>query len=141
DAQGNLYFGTGGNIGMGGLVRIYPERYSSTTTSSVYMRSLSINQKPFSLSTEINNLEELSLNYDQNTISIEAGIIDYYAMGKGHLRYKLERNDKSEDWQYAPAYYTIRYEGLTPGSYKLVMQASNVGNEFNSPLKILMINI
>ncbi len=135
DAQGNLYFG------MGGLCRIYPERYSSTTTSSVYLRSLDINQKPFSLSTGINNLEELSLNYDQNTINIETGIIDYYAKGKGRLRYKLEEDGKDVKWQYGPAYYTIRYEGLQPGSYRLVLQASNAGNEFNSPLKILKINI
>ena len=41
----------------------------------------------------------------------------------------------------APAYYTIRYDGLTPGEYKLVMQASNAGNEFNSPEKIITIII
>ena len=91
----------------GGLDRIYPERYSSAATSSVYLRSLAINQKPFPLSTGVNNLEELSLRYNQNTISIETGIIDYYAKGKGHIRYKLKGGDKDEDWQYGPAYYTI----------------------------------
>ena len=142
DARGNLYFGAlGARPANGGLDRIYPERYSSAATSSVYLRSLNINQKPFSLSTGVNNLEKLSLQYDQNTISIETGIIDYYAKGKGHIRYKLEENGKDEDWQYGPAYYTIRYERLPPGKYKLVLQASNVGNEFNSPEKILMINI
>ena len=142
DEQGRLYFGAmNGGTTTGGLDRIYPERYSSATTSSVYLRSLDINQKPFSLSTGVNNLEELSLNYDQNNINIETGIIDYYAKGKGHIRYKLEEDGKDENWQYAPAYYTIRYEGLQPGSYRLVMQSSNAGNEFNSPIKILMINI
>ena len=141
DAQGNLYFGTGGNIGMGGLCRIYPERYSPAATSTVYLRSLDINQKPYLLSTGINNLEELSLNYDQKTIRIETGIIDYYAKGKGRIRYKLEGEGKVEDWQYAPAYYTIRYDGLVPGKYKLVLQASNAGNEFNSPVKTLIIKI
>ena len=32
-------------------------------------------------------------------------------------------------------------EALQPGKYKLTLQASNVGNEFNSPIKILFINI
>ncbi len=140
DAQGNMYFG-GFGTGSEGLDRIYPQRFFSVPTSCVYLRSLDINQKPFSFSTGVNNLEELSLNYDQSTISIETGIIDYYAKGQGHIRYKLEENGKDINWQYGPAYYTIRYEGLQPGSYRLVMQASNVGNEFNSPLKILMINI
>jgi two-component sensor histidine kinase len=140
DARGNLYFGDAGyNDFTIGLDRIYPERYSSA--AGVYLRSLDINQKPFSLSTGLNNLEELSLNYDQNSINFETGIIDYYARGKGHIRYKLEENGKDVNWQYGPAYYTIRYEGLQPGKYKLTLQASNVGNEFNSPIKILFINI
>ena len=124
-----------------GLYRIQPERYASAPASSVYLRSLAINRKQFSLSTGINNLEELSLQHNQNIISIETGIIDYYAKGKGRLRYKLEREGKDEDWQYAPAYYTIRYDGLAPGSYRLVMQSSNASNEFNGLEKILMIHI
>jgi hypothetical protein len=36
DAWGNLYFGTGTDKGSEGLDRIYPERYSSIATSSVY---------------------------------------------------------------------------------------------------------
>jgi len=140
DTAANLYFG-GFSTGSKGLDRIHPERYSSVVTSSVYLRSLAINQKPFPLSTGVNNLEELSLNYNQNTISIETGIIDYYANGKGHIRYKLKSGDNEEDWQYGPAYYTIRYEKLPPGKYELVLQASNTGNEFNSAEKKLVISI
>jgi len=142
DEQGNLYFG-GNDTGRtkGGLDRIYPEKYSSDVTSSVYLRSLTINQKPFSFSIGVNNLEEISLRYNQNTISIETGIIDFYANGKGHIRYKLKENDNEGDWQYGDAYYMIRYEKLPPGKYELVLQASNTGNEFNSPKKILLINI
>ena len=142
DIEGHLYFGAGNpGIANGGLDRIYPERYSSVVTSSIYLRSLTINQKPFSFSTGINDLDELSLRYNQNTISIETGIIDYYAKGKGHIRYKLIRDDQDEEWQYGPAYYTIRYEKLPHGSYKLILQSSNVGNEFNSSEKILTIHI
>jgi signal transduction histidine kinase/ligand-binding sensor domain-containing protein len=139
DARGNLYFGAWGESSNVGLGRIYPERYSSA--AALYLRSLDVNQKPFSLSIGLNNLEELSLNYDQNNINIETGIIDYYAKGKGHIRYKLEEDGKFVNWQYGSAYYTIRYAGLQPGKYKLTLQASNVGNEFNGPIKILMIKI
>ena len=144
DGNGNLYFG-GVNFGAktnnGGLDRIRPERYSSAATSSVYLLSLTINQKPFPLSVGVNNLEQLSLRYNQNTISIETGIIDFYAYGKGHLRYKLISEGNKEDWQYAPAYFTIRYEKLPAGKYELVLQSSNAGNEYNGPKKILMITI
>src|SRR4029079_9505577 len=139
DARGNLYFGAWGEPSNVGLERIYPERYSSA--AAVYLRSLNINQKPFLLSAGVNNLENLSLKYDQNNINIETGIIDYYAKGKGHIRYKLEENGKDANWQYSPAYYTIRYLGLQPGKYKLILQASDVGNEFNGLRKIITIII
>ena len=142
DAQGNIYFGGNNQTAeKEGLSVIYPERYLSGITSAVYLRSLLINKKPYSLPTGINNLEELSFTYNQNNISIETGIIDHYAKGKGHFRYKLEKNNQEADWQYGAAYNTIRYENLTSGSYKLVMQASNVNNEFNSPERILSIYI
>ena len=123
----------------GGLDRVFPERFSSAT-SAVYFNTLFIDQKPFSLYTQVNELGELSLKYDQNTISIEAGIIDYYSRKKGKIRYKLGQNGKEGDWQYPPD-HIIRYENLSPGSYRLVVQSSNINNEFNSPEKILMINI
>ncbi|TMI84870.1 MAG: hypothetical protein E6H10_05005 [Bacteroidetes bacterium] len=142
DVRGDLYFGIGAKWGTGdlngGLDRVSLERFSSAT-SAVYLNALSINQKPFSLYTQVNELGELSLKYDQNTISIEAGIIDYYSK-KGKIRYKLGQNGKEGDWQYPPD-YIIRYESLSPGSYRLAVQSSNNSNEFNSPEKILLINI
>ncbi len=62
-------------------------------------------------------------------------------MGKSHLRYKLEAEGKTAEWQYGPAYFTIRYDGLRPGNYKLVLQGSNASNEFIGPEKILNIKI
>ena len=141
DANGNIYFGTGYSKGGEGLDCILLEKLATANPSSVYFRSLVINQKPFPLSTGVNNLEELSLRYNQNTISIETGIIDFYTKEKSNLRYKLVKEGKDEDWQYGPAYNTIRYDGLVPGNYKLVMQASNANKEFNGPEKILMISI
>jgi len=142
DEDGNLYFGAinRGKL-SGGIDRIHPDKYSSAQTSAVYFRSLLVNQQSYPLAVEINNLEELTLNYDENTFSLEAGIIDFYAQGKGRIRYKLEGKKHIEDWQYGPAYYTIRYDGLSPGHYRLNLQASNANNEFNSPLKILSIYI
>jgi ligand-binding sensor domain-containing protein/two-component sensor histidine kinase len=145
DGRGDMYFGigaknTGTDDSKWGLDRVFPERFSSVT-SAVYLNTLSINQKPFSPFAQVNELEELSLKYDQNTIRIEAGIIDFYSRKKGLIRYKLEQNGKEGDWQYPPD-YIIRYDGLLPGSYRLVVQSSNVSNnEFNSPEKILVINI
>jgi hypothetical protein len=105
------------------------------------LQSLEISQKPFPGSAGVNNLQNLSLKYFENKITIETGIIDYYSKGKGRLRYKLDAQGENADWQYAPDYYTIRYEDLQPGNYTLIMQAGNAANEFNGPEKILLINI
>jgi hypothetical protein len=134
DKNGNLYF-----AGVDGIDLINPGKLDLFPPSSVYLQSLEVNQKPFPFSTGVNNLKELSLEYFQNQITIETGVIDYYSRGKSSIRYKLEEINNS--WQYAPSNYTIRFEKLLPGRYKLVIQASNSGNNFTGPEKILMINI
>ena len=146
DARGNIYFGIGWNWDNTdsitcGLDRIYAEGYSPLNTATVYFNSLTVNRKTSPLSAGVNNLEELNLQYDQNTIRIETSNIDFYSKGKGHVRYKLEQNGKNEDWQYGQANQAILFEALPAGSYRLLMQASTANNEFNGPEKILMINI
>ena len=137
DARGDIYFPSG--VFGRGFNKISPDKYIAYLPSSVYIRSLEINQKTFPTPTGPNWIPELSLTHDQNKISLETGIVDYYSKGSSRIRYKLEPQNK--EWQYAPYYYTIRYEDLSPGDYKLVMQASNAGNEFNGPEKILLIHI
>lgn len=138
DTRGNIYY-CGGVYGVG-FNKINPLNFNHTV-SSVYLRSLAINQQPFRLKASIDHTDTLTLKYNQTKIEIETGIIDFYSRGKSRIRYKLESNAVQADWQYAPYYYTIRYDGLQPGSYKLVLQASNASNEFNGPEKILLINI
>jgi len=136
DDDGDLYFAVGfyGN----GFYRIDPDKFVSPR-SFVYLHSIRVNDKLLPLSTGVNNLQTLSLKYFQNKITIETGVIDYYSKGKNQIRYKLEGLNNA--WQYAPAYYTIRLDGLRPASYKLIIQAANASNEFNGPQKILTIII
>ena len=134
DAHGDLYFS-----GNTGIDKVSPGKFISAPPSFVYLQSLEVNQKAISTTTGVNNLTELSLKYFQNSIYIGTGIIDYYSKGNSRIRYKLE--GLNDNWQYAPDYYTIRYDGLQPKKYRLVIQASNATNEFNGPEKFLVINI
>ena len=140
DARGNIYLGTGYMKGTEGLDVINVKKYSPATIPTVYLRSLTVNQIPFSASVPINHSKELSLPHDQNTIVIETGIIDYYSKGRGQVRYKLEKDGKPEHWQFGPAYHTLRYDDLSPGKYRLVLQASNPGSDFSAE-KIVFITI
>ena len=134
DETGNIYF-----AGTRGLDKISPEKLDSFPAPSVYLQSLEVNQRPVPLSTGINNLEKLSLKYSQTGITFQIGVIDYYAQGKTNIRYKLE--GLNNNWQYAPGNYMLRFEQLPPGSYTLVIQASNSGNNFNGPQKALAIYV
>ncbi|HEY4323371.1 MAG TPA: ATP-binding protein [Mucilaginibacter sp.] len=137
DNVGDLYF-----LGTDGLDRVKPGNFSGRYPfSSIYLKSLQINEKVFSLMTGVNDLQALSLKHFQNKLTIETGIIDYYSKGTSHMRYKLEQEGKSEKWQYGPTNYTIRYEGLQPGKYLLRIQASNVALQFKGPEKTLAILI
>ena len=139
DRRGDIYVGTGWNKGAEGLDIIRANQYSSTITSTIYLRSLTVNQQPFPQNFGDGNAETLILRHNQNTIVVETGIIDYYATGKGQIRYKLV--GKEQEWHNGTAYHSIRYDDLEPGTYRLIMQASNTGGEFNSPEKILIITI
>ena len=142
NSRGNLFFGSNSfGDGIGSLNCIYPDRYSASSTSQIYFRSVTVNQKSFPFNTGINNVNEFNLKYNQNTFNIETGIIDLSAKGSGHVRFKLEGGNRNEDWQIGPAYYTVRYAGLQPGRYTLLLQASNANNEFLGPVKTVVINI
>ena len=134
DSAGDLYF-----MGYNGLDRINPHKIiSSYPPSLVYFKSLEVNQAKIPLPTGINNIKELTLAYDENSMSIETGVIDYYSRGNSHIRYRL---GKSSPWQYGASEFTIHYEGLPPGYYQLFIQASNNANDYNGPEKVLDIHI
>jgi signal transduction histidine kinase len=137
DYSGDLYF-PGGVFGFG-FDRISPDKISRNyRPPAVYIQSLQISQRPSLLTTGVNSLRELTLEYNQNNISIESGIIDFVFENQSNIRYKLE--GLNEDWQYVPAYYTIRYNGLPPGNYTLRLQAVNILGDLN-PVKSLHIII
>ncbi len=138
DENGYIYF-PGGGPGKG-FDRINPSKFTSPP-STIYLQSIKINQRPFSLITGVNNLQLLTLGHSENNITLETGIIDFYSKGNSHMRYKLETEGSTAGWQYGPANYTIRFADLQPGNYKLHMQASNAALQFNGPEKILEINI
>ena len=135
-ASGDLYF-PGGLFGKG-FDRVRPDMFQSTS-SDAYVRSLKINGNIIPLQTGVNELREISLRHFQNNITVETGIIDYYSNGQSIIRYKLE--GINDNWQLAPYYAAIRYENLPPGNHNLLMQASNAANEFNGPVKRLLIKI
>jgi hypothetical protein len=134
DIYGNLYFGCGN-----GFYEISPGKFRDNYPPALaYIQSISINQKVFQQPVSSNYVQQLSLNHTENNIAVQVGILDYYASGTNLIRYKL---DGSTNWQYGSNKTIINFNGLQPGKYRLVIQASNAANDFNGPEKILRIYI
>jgi signal transduction histidine kinase len=139
DQSGNLYFPGGFQYGQG-FDKIIPDNLRKSYPPSIaYIQSLQVNQEQKILEEGPDGLAKLSLKYSENRLVIETGIIDFFSGGKSGIRYKIK--ELNDDWQYAPANYTIRYEGLQSGRYTLVMQASNALNEFIGPEKRVRFDI
>ncbi|CAN5541058.1 hypothetical protein BH10BAC3_BH10BAC3_14490 [soil metagenome] len=139
DIYGDVYFLSGLHASQG-FAMVKPGNLNlSYPPSRAYIQSIEVNQAIFSFQSSTGNPGNLSLKYFQNNISIKTGVIDYYTKGNNILRYKLE--GLNNEWQYAPANYIIRYDGLPNKSYNLLIQASNAAGEFNSPPNILHIKV
>lgn len=131
--NGDIYL-AGGITARPGFVIIRPGKFThSYPGANVYIRDFQINQKSSGSATVLSNTRKLSLRYDENNISVATGIIEYISKGASGFRYRLE--GLTTDWQEAPVNYTIRYDGLPPGTYTLLMQAANPMHVYNGPLK------
>jgi signal transduction histidine kinase/ligand-binding sensor domain-containing protein len=134
DASGDLYFA--GNIGID---RVSPSKLQEKyPPSTIYLHSLEINNEPVSIPTGLNELTELNLNYFQNSINLEMEAIDFFSK-TATIRYKV--GGISENWQYSTVENPIRLDGVSPGTYKISIQASDAFNEYNGPEKIILVHI
>jgi signal transduction histidine kinase len=92
------------------------------------VQSLKINDQPLPISRLINDQQEISLRYFENTITVETINVDFDSKGKGKFRYKL---GESADWTNPPN-NIVFYNNLSSGNYDLIMQASNENGFFGS---------
>lgn len=91
------------------------------------------------LENRINNLDTISLNYDQNVFSLDVISLHYSNPDNHKLKYKLL--PISNKWVEVPSSKsTIYYNGLQPGEYELKVMGSNSLNDWTVPktLKIVI---
>jgi signal transduction histidine kinase/ligand-binding sensor domain-containing protein/DNA-binding response OmpR family regulator len=87
----------------------------------------------------IDQTDHITLNYDQNLISIDYTVLDYRDIHKISYAYKLDGVDK--DWNYVKTQRQATYTNLSPGKY--VFKVKSVSNELfkNTPEKSVAITI
>lgn len=125
--------------GDAGLTKIDPLKIGTIPSPITYLKNILVNGEPYSKNVYADNVPILNLPYDHNNISFETGLLDFNDQQFSRIRYRLE--GANEQWQIANPGQNIQYNQLSPGRYKLILQASNSGNNFNGTEKIVRINI
>lgn len=91
------------------------------------------------LKVDINNVEELELEYNQNGISIEFAVLDYRISNKQNFSYRLKGFD--DVWRNTDGQRRATYTNLPPGDY--VFEVKSLNGELYSelPTKTIPITI
>ncbi|MFC2140053.1 two-component regulator propeller domain-containing protein, partial [Bacteroidota bacterium] len=87
----------------------------------------------------INILEEISLSYWQNDISIEYSGLHYSLPHRNTYAYKLENYD--ENWWYVGTQRTATYTNLDPGQYLFKVKSANKDLAWSNEEATLLISI
>lgn len=86
-------------------------------------RNISSHRDKKILPKHLNETNEIQLAYNQNTFTLEFGIIDFVTLeSEKNIRYKLENFDKN--WR-SGASYTANYYSIPPGDYIFHVLATN----------------
>jgi signal transduction histidine kinase/DNA-binding response OmpR family regulator/ligand-binding sensor domain-containing protein len=91
------------------------------------------------LARPLNEIEELTLTYDQNSIGLNVAALEYNHPERNLYRHKLDGYDN--DWINAGNNNAIRYNKLAPGAYTLHVMASNAAGVWNTEARMIRINV
>jgi len=116
--DGELFFG-----GINGLNSFYPNNLKPTLKKyPVLLTGLNIFHIPYKSNEPIEVLNKITLAHDQNFLTFNFAILDYFEPSRNSFRVKLEGLET--EWNMLGKQRTVNYSNLTPGNYKLIIQAS-----------------
>lgn len=133
DVDGRMFFGS-----VKGLISFKPEEFiKNTDIPPVYITGLEVNNqdvganKPGCLLTEsIIYTKNISLPYDQSTISINFAALSYTVPEMNEYAYKMVGLDK--DWILLNRNRKVYYTKLPPGTYTFKVRGSNSSGIWNT---------
>ena len=133
DVDGRMFFGS-----VKGLISFKPADFiKNTDIPPVYITGLEVNNqdlganKPGSLLKEsIIYTKNISLPYDQSTLSIDFAALSYTVPEMNEYAYKMEGIDK--DWTILKRNRKVYYTKLPPGNYEFKVRGSNSSGIWNA---------
>ena len=137
--NGDFFFGT-----TFGYLNFNPDSVKTTKIAAkMAFTNLQINSEDLfpgegsTLKSDINNLDELALKYNQNGISIEFAVLDYRSVDKQSFSYRLKGFD--DVWRNTEGQRRATYTNLPPGDY--VFEVKSLNEELYSQLPSKSISI
>lgn len=117
--DGLLYFG-----GIRGLTEVNPAKlYTDRQPPQAAIRNIWVNDQILKSDTAFDELRNLSLPYDQNTLSFELAALNLSIPDRNQFAYMLKGYDKT--WIAAGNQHQFRYGNIPPGAYALLVKAAN----------------
>lgn len=132
--KGELLFG-----GINGLNRFFPDALrADTTPPPVMIVGVEINRQKSDIPA-LEHLRELTLQYDENNLSIEFSALDFTDPSKNRYRYRLVGVEG--DWVEAGGSRFAHYAHLVPGRYEFRVQGSNGESAWSNaaPLTVVVL--
>lgn len=142
DANGRLYFGSNK-----GLISFRPEEFrKSSFVPILYITGFQVNGKEVNIDNDgsplkqsITYTKEITLPYNQSTLSIDFAALNYTAPEE--LQYTYEMEGLSKNWINLNSNRRVDFIGLPPGNYAFKIKASNADDIWTDPtiLKIIVL--
>ncbi|GGB20691.1 hybrid sensor histidine kinase/response regulator transcription factor [Puia dinghuensis] len=139
--SGEFLFG-----GIRGFNIFYPDSVQSYTDAPVLqVTGIRINNEPVTANTrwitraDAGAIKEITVPFEQNTISVDYAALEYNSTDKINYTYKLEGWDKT--WLSAGDQRTATYTRLPEGSYVLSIKNTNTAGEWGTATPVLRITV
>ncbi|MEJ6980693.1 two-component regulator propeller domain-containing protein [Pedobacter sp. P351] len=140
--SGHLYFGC-----VKGYIYFNPARLSNQklnanmalTNIQLYNKDIIPGTPGSPLKFSLNSTELITLDYDQDVVSIDYTVLDYRAGQKVSYAYILKGYDKG--WHYVKNQHKATYTNLPPGKYEFIVKGTSTELFNNIPAKSLKITV
>lgn len=139
--EGEMFFG-----GPGGITAFDPEQMADNPyLPPVALTDFLLFNQPVPvgggspLAKPINELDHLTLAYNQSVFSFEFAGLNYHISPKNLYQYKLEGFDR--DWSPPDSKRLATYTNLNPGDYTFMVKASNNDGLWNETPKTIKLTI
>lgn len=126
--------------GHGGFFTFFPSQLiNSTSTPTILVRGLKINQVPIDSVWNNKIIRGLELSYLENDLEFDVTAVQFNNPNRNEYSYLLKGIDNT--WSENTLQRTIKYLSLPPGEYSLLVKASNSEGIWSEPTELASFTI